>query len=340
MDLKQSRVFYRKGYLKVPEIVSQNKVEAARKEVFSAIGSFLSSAGASSRSGSLKDLSQAASLIGGLGKKEVFLDLFNKTKLKPMLEKALGSKIIPVRASQLAILFPGESGESTNEYGYLDKDTPHYGWTGHLDGLWNGGIAVPPVGSRLRGDKLKAWNSTQSTNGVLKENREFNCNIMNFTALIGVALSDQRAPGSGNLGVLRAGHRHMEQFFRYQLANGGPLGPDGPGWERENRKAPNRRGLGHYPRAVRDKYIKQSARSDDGEIWPKPDFLRLKAGDAVIVHSLTPHSASKVVGASPRLMVYFRCVSSKRPEENLKIYPQALCDSLLEWRGVKRQLAK
>ena len=137
--------------------------------------------------------------------------------LKKILEKALGSKVLPVRSAQLATLFPSDTGDATNEYGYLDKDTPHYGWTGHLDGLWNGGTAVPRVGTRLRGEKLKSWNASKSTNGVNKTNPEFNANIMNFTALVGIALSDQMSLGSGNLGVLRGGHRHMERFFRCLL---------------------------------------------------------------------------------------------------------------------------
>ena len=339
MDTTQSRRFHRHGYLRLQRIIPEDMVLAARKIIFSRIGSLRASVGASLKTGSIKDLAEPTRLMGSAGGEEIFLDLFNKTPLKKIVEIGIGHKVLPVRSAQLATLFPGTSGELTNEYGYLDRDTPHYGWTGHLDGLWNGGTPVPGVGSRLQGAKLKAWNANQSTNGVFKENPEFNANIMNFTALVGVALSDQSQLGSGNLGVLRGGHRHMEQFFRDQMRKGGPLGPDGPGWERENRKALNRRGLVHYPRAVRDKYAKKVAWSSDGEIWPEPDFLRLKPGDAVIVHSLTPHSGSRVEGPDPRLMVYFRCVSSNRPEANLSVYPQALCDRLLEWRGVKRRLA-
>ena len=98
-----------------------------------------------------------------LGVMKIFLDLFNKTPLKKIVEIGIGHKVLPVRNAQVATLFPGTSGELTNEYGYLDKDTPHHGWTGHLDGLWNGGTAVPKVGSRLQGAKLKAWNAEQST---------------------------------------------------------------------------------------------------------------------------------------------------------------------------------
>ena len=338
MDVGQSRRFYRQGYLKIPGVVPAEKVFAARREMCLRMGSAISEVGVSVKTRKMDGLVEATRSIFVAGEGEVFIDLFNKTALKKILEKALGSKVLPVRSAQLATLFPSDTGDATNEYGYLDKDTPHYGWTGHLDGLWNGGTAVPRAGTRLRGERLKAWNASKSTNGVNKTNPEFNANIMNFTALVGIALSDQMSLGSGNLGVLRGGHRHMERFFRDQVEKGGPLGPDGPGWERENRKAPNGRGLVHYPRVVRNLYTKNAAQSADGELWPKPDFMKLKPGDAVIVHSLTPHSATRVFGVEPRFMVYFRCVSAKRPEPNLRIYPEALCDSLLEWRGVKRNL--
>jgi len=339
MDTIQSRRFHRQGYLKVQRIIPLEMVEAAKKIIFSRIGALRASAGASVKSGNVEALAEPSRLMGSAGGEEIFLDLFNKTGLKKIVERGIGHRVLPPHSAQLATLFPGVPDGATNEYGFLDRETPHYGWTGHLDGLWNGGTPVPKVGSRLQGAKLKAWNANPSTNGVFKENPEFNANIMNFTALVGVALSDQSSLGSGNLGVLRGGHHHMERFFRDQMTKGGPLGPDGPGWERENRKAPNRRGLIHYPRAVRDKYAKKAFRSSDGETWPEPDFLRLKPGDAVIVHSLTPHGGSRVEGPEPRLMVYFRCVSSNRPEANLSVYPRALCDRLLEWQGVKRQLA-
>jgi hypothetical protein len=51
-------------------------------------------------------------------------------------------------------------------------------------------------------------------------NPEFNANIQNFTALVGVALTDQRKEGVGNLGVLKGAHHAMEEFFQEQAAAG------------------------------------------------------------------------------------------------------------------------
>ena len=46
----------------------------------------------------------------------------------------------------------------------------------------------------------------------------------------------------------------IEAFFKMQLEKGGPFGPDGPGWPRENNQAPNGHGLRHYPDAVREAF--------------------------------------------------------------------------------------
>lgn len=86
--------------------------------------------------------------------------------------------------------------------------------------------------------------------------------IANFTCLVGVALSDQSLEGSGNLGVLKGAHRHMSEFFRWQRKNSNNehpvvLGPEGPGWPRENEHAPNKHGLVHYPPVVRRKFKTQ-----------------------------------------------------------------------------------
>jgi hypothetical protein len=58
--------------------------------------------------------------------------------------------------------------------------------------------------------------------------------IFDFTCLLGIPLSSQAAYDEGNLGLLRGGHRMLQQGFRAQRAAGGPRGPDGPGWPRFN----------------------------------------------------------------------------------------------------------
>ena len=342
MTPEQAKRFHRDGYLRVPGIVPREQAMQARRILFERMGELRNSARyslAAKGSGARKALQEALRANFTANGSDIFLDLFEATSLKKVVERAIGNKLVPLRGAQISTLFPGDSGQVTNESGYLNKDTPHNGWTGHLDGLWNGGTAVPKAGTNIRGRNLSAWRAEPSTNGMARTFVEHKCNMHNFTALVGIALSDQRAEGAGNLGLLRGAHKHMAEFFRSQRDLGGPFGPDGPGWERENGKAPNHHGLVHYPEAVRRKYLSRSAHGADGHYWPRPDFMKLNIGDAVIVHFSTPHSASLVTsGSEPRLMVYFRCTSSARDERTLSIYPEALCDSLLEWRGVRRML--
>ena len=101
--------------------------------------------------------------------------------------------------------------------------------------------------------------------------------------------------------------------------------------------APNKHGLVHYPEKVKKAYKRGAITSDTGQVWPRPTFLKMKPGDAVIVHWATPHSSSQVLGTDPRLMVYFRTVAQSRPEEFLTVYPEAQCNNWLEWRGMERE---
>jgi hypothetical protein len=343
MTPDEAKRFNRDGYLRLRGVVPRDLALEARRLIFARIGELRSAARAALRdeSGLQKEFEETVAASFTTGGSPIFTDLLEKTPLKRVIEKGMGTKMLPVRGAQLATLFPGEFDEVTNESGYLNRETPFYGWTGHLDGLWNGGTAVPKAGTNIRGRHLAAWRCAPSTNGMGRTFPEHNCNMANFTALVGVALSDQRSEGAGNLGLLRGAHKHMERFFQQQRDMGGPLGPDGPGWSRENPHAPNHHGLVHYPEAVRERYRARSANTSDGQYWPEPDLMRLSIGDAVIVHFSTPHSATLVTrGSEPRLMVYFRCTSSRRPEQNRRIYPEALCDNLLEWRGVKRLIQR
>lgn len=265
--------------------------------------------------------------------------LFNETPLKPLLEAAFADSIAPARGAQVATLFPSDPGDDVNESGYRDCDTPFHGWVGHLDGLWNGGTRPPSIGVELTAEARAAWYGENGTNTVARTNPG-GINIWNFTALVGVALSDQTQEGAGNLGVLRGAHHHIEAFFRSQRAAGGPLGPDGPDWPREHLEAPNRHGLRHYPEAVREAFVDGAARTADGRIWPRPTFMRLAPGDAVVVLHATPHGGSRVAAADPRQMVYFRVQPAGRPETMRRWYADALCDNWLEWRGLPTMRAR
>lgn len=344
MDLKRADAerFYRDGYIRLPGIVPAERVEAARRQIFERMGSLrtavtrlLGAAGRRLAPDLPTGLTEAARLMGRSGGSPVLTGLLHETAIRDWLHGAFGTDMRSVGGAQIATLFPEEDDQRTNEAGYLNVDTPHCGWVPHLDGLWNGGIATPAAGSRLSAAELTRWNAEPSTNGARRYLPEFGSNVANFSALVGVALSDQRVVGSGNLGLLRGAHHHIEAFFQWQREQGGPLGPEGPGWPRENVQAPNGHGLVHYPERVRQRYRRGAAFTADGVAWPKPTFMRLRPGDAVVVHHATPHSATRVLTSQPRLMVYFRCISGSRPAANLAVYPDALCDIWLEWPGVR-----
>ena len=87
----------------------------------------------------------------------------------------------------------------------------------------------------------------------------------------------------------------MEEFFRMQDESGGPMGPGGPFWPREDRNAPNGHGVRHYPDFVReDAAAREGAEyTTDGKMWPKPTEVRLAPGDAAIILYHVPHNATR-----------------------------------------------
>ena len=183
--------------------------------------------------------------------------------------------------------------------------------------------------------ELTAWNRDMGRNGVLRTYSDHGVNVLNYTALLGIPLSDQMAEGSGNLGLLRGAHHAIARFFKYQSDEGGPLGADGPGWERLDTEAPNYSGLRHYPQQVREQFTEGAAYTSDGRMWPKPELIKLKPGDAVLSLHAVSHGATRLEGFAPRLMAYFRLLSSARSNSNPGIYADALCDCWLEWKGMR-----
>ena len=126
----------------------------------------------------------------------------------------------------------------------------------------------------------------------------------------------------------------MERFFQYQRERGGPLGPDGPDWDRLDTQSPNRSGLRHYPEAVRANFKRDAAYTSDNRMWPKPTLIKVKPGDAVLALHAVPHSSTHNESSAPRIMAYFRILHESRPREFDLTYPDALCDCWLEWKGM------
>ena len=164
-----------------------------------------------------------------------------------------------------------------------------------MDGLWSGGANI----LQSRDEDPTEWYRDAGTNGSPKEPRvpgELQANILNFTLLCGVALSDQLEDGAGQLGLLHGAHHVIEQVYQRQAERGGPVGPGGPGWPREHTEAPNGHGLRYYPDEVREHFHRQAAAvtTVDGRLWPRPDIVRLSKGDGVLVlHEVCPHVCSQ-----------------------------------------------
>ena len=295
------------------------------------------------------DNAAVAAAVSAAGSDSAVTGLLNSSPAADVVSHLLGP-VPAATGAQVALLWPGGGAaqadnanrftaagvavgdDSIGQAGYPIKDVPFRHWFGHLDGLWNGGC-LPP---QSREEDAEGWDAEQATNGALRSPAE-GCNLANsFTCLLGIALSDQTEEGSGNLGLLRGAHTHMAEFFQAQQQAGGPLGPDGPGWPREDPNAPNGRGLVFIPPPVVEKYEADGERTADGRLWARPTMMKLKPGDAVLVLHSVPHCASlNDLGADPRIMIYFRLTPEARPQEARPCYPAALLDPWLEWPGMR-----
>ena len=312
LNAQQQRTLVRDGFVVVPGVIPQPMVDAARQRIYAGI-----------------DDGEPAR-----GNEDVFIDLLHGTDVQPILEDALGP-IVRSRGAQLVTQFPAEPSHRINEAGYPDRDTPFRGWHGHLDGLWNGATPIHQhVDRRMTPAEWEAWNQEPSRNTCRKSFPEANVNVQSFTVLVGIALSDQTAEGAGNLGLLRGAHHEIERFFRHQEAAGGPLGPDGPDWERIDTGAPNGAGLRHYPEAVREAFRPDGVETADGRFWPRPTLVKMAAGDAVLVLHAVPHGATRVTGSEPKLTAYFRVAPQSRPSTGRATYSRALVDIWHEWPGL------
>ena len=342
MTPEQKQSFYEDGFLIFRDIVPPEIVQKAVRTLYGELSAVWQSSMQLARQGDeataeVKSRHLEASRVSlKTGVHPAILDLLNpSSSLISSIEEALGGNPIRgPRGAQLATIFPHERGNAINEAGYPANEVPFFGWHGHLDGLWNGASPMHQRTDRgMNNEEKEAWFRDPAKNGVRRVYED--ANISNFTGLIGIPLSDQMVEGSGNLGLLRGAHHPISEFFQYQRDQGGPLGPDGPDWQRMDTDAPNRGGLRHYPDQVRGKFTKDAEYTSDGRMWPKPTLIKVKPGDAVLALHAVPHCATRLEGYTPRLMAYFRFTAANRPSRNPHVYPDALCDCWLEWKGMR-----
>eukprot|EP01043_Picozoa_sp_COSAG02_P040638 COSAG02_NODE_3305_length_6966_cov_3.711664_6_plen_304_part_00 len=262
LTLEQKRTLFQDGFLRLKEAVPQELVREARRQI-----------NINRSGGDNMEAAQAAVAA-----------MFNESDVKPLLESGFGTEVPLQKGGQMAVLNPSPSTDTVSEAGYPLEQIPYYQWQGHLDGLWNGSTGAlqspdeddtewfGPKGSNgvdfcLDADSTYEERSSGVINGSLT--------ISGFSCLVGIAVSEQLNDGDGQVGLLKGAHHAIERHFQYQRDQGGPLGPDGPGWERVDRNAPNAHGLIHYPLSVREEMEKLNGyeTTSDGHHWPKPELV-------------------------------------------------------------------
>ena len=231
------------------------------------------------------------------------------------------------------------------EAGDVDRglSIPNFGWCGHVDGIWSGGSSAPQTRDDPNFDEA-AFYSEPAVNGHMKEYGVgpdgCGVNLQLFSALVGVSLSDQTRDGAGQIGVLKGAHLPLADFYSAQRAQGGPVGPGGPFWPREDFNAPNGHGVRHYPDYLRDQFPEDASYTSDGMRWPKPTFMKLMPGDAVLILGHTPHAASRCTMDQgwPRMQCYFRATACWRDKggdpEHIGKLIDTCCDPWLDWPPV------
>lgn len=120
LTIAQKRQFVEEGYLKIPGVVPQVLVDAARRAINHSIGHV-------GLGGEDVENSRSAFFCSELLEAPVILDLYYKTPLIPIAESLMGAgNVLPVKRAKPYPRFPLAPGEEPSE--------PR----GHLDGIGNG----------------------------------------------------------------------------------------------------------------------------------------------------------------------------------------------------------
>ena len=306
LTLEQKQTLYRDGYVVVKNAVSQALVDAAL------------------------DCHRATKEGEYAGGKQPMTDLVNASSITPVLHEAMGQFDPPI-ACQVGFNKPRQPGDHFNNLGYREKDQPYFAAESHMDGLCT--IAVPQevqagspeeiyrryVASGPKGDIGRSPEVMGHNMVPLFEDPEMTLGMGSFTAFVFVCLNDQTREGCGQTALLKGAHHATERFFRWQRAQNGCIGPEGPGWPRLNHDAPNRCGLVYLPEAVRDQFLDDTSEcTPDGVRWPRPTQILMEPGDACITVFHMPHSGTRNErGTEPRRNVIFRIRNKKRQPNKL-----------------------
>jgi len=297
----EKRQFYHDGFIVVKGAVPEEVVAAAQKRIKAA---------------------QKGEYIGGATE---LTDLVNASAVTPILHDAMG-QFDPPSQCQVGILKKTEPSDRFNSVGYRDRDMPYYGAELHIDGnitiappqqpmegspdqIYQAHFASGPKGDLGRSADVMGHNMTP-----MFQDPEMTLALGSFTAFLFVCLNEQTRPGCGQTSLLRGGHHVSESFFRWQLEQGGTLGPEGPGWPRLNHDAPNHCGMNYLPDAIHQAFTDEnSATTADERRWPKPVQVLMEPGDACIAMYHIPHSGSRNEnGTESRKNMIFRIRNKRR----------------------------
>ena len=265
----EKRQFYEDGFLILRQVIPRELTEAARRKW---------------NTTPRKERGGGNGLGSTLGTQPEFLDLVMKSCIKPLLEHEMGPFSDPVGA-MLAVT-PPLKGEPppVRPHELLDDGRQAWGEIGspglHIDGTWTGAHGLQQDEFDEATGKpydVEKWIGEETDQNIgtnmtpLWIDEEKTLSLGSFTTFLFVPLNDQTQPGRGQTGLLRGAHNHVSRFFQKQIALGGPVGPEGPGWPRLMAQGPTDVGITSIPNEIRELFAGDGFRDPStGVLYPKP----------------------------------------------------------------------
>jgi hypothetical protein len=235
LSVQQLTALKEDGFVQLPGVVPTDRVDAALSVINRSLG------GKGIDPGDLP-IFRMDTFCPEIQSAPEILALLYETPLWRMAESAIGvGKISPVHVAQIALRFPSDDETS---------------FVAHIDGLYTAPFRAVCGRAPMRPVPMEALD-------------ERDLKIRNFTALVGVYLSDAAGENAGNLAVWPGSHRRLEDFYR-----------------RRGRKA----------------ILEGMPRVDLGY----PVQLKPRSGDAVLCHYQLGHGIAPNFSPHIRYAIYFR----------------------------------
>ena len=310
ITLEQKIQFYHDGYLIIKQAVPLELTRDARERVM----------GLRARGGTHEFQRGFQYFATTPECQQGFVNMFEGSRLSECLRELIGpfSPIIACDAHNT----PG-----AEDNGFVGGDQ---GEIGHIDGM----MAPPPQYYPANIDDIVALGKDPSDPVAMHRymdhldhtvpnpmgtpfymDPERTLTIGDFTAFVGIAFSDQTEIGCGQTGVRRGFHHDMEQFFRMQRDEGGPIGYEGPGWPRVDPFSVTR-GTPHMgmPAALQQPPRSRHAglvniegwRDSRGKPYTWITPVVLEEGDAFVALHGLPHAGTANHSRNTRYSAFYR----------------------------------